>query len=1372
MKSQLLNRCVLALVFGWAAGASMVSFAATVTFTGTGSWTVPAGVTTVTVEAWGGGGAGGGQNQNSDGGGGGGGGAYAKSTGVAVTPGSSIAVTVGAGGVAVSGGTGGTGGDSSFINSSTVMAKGGAGGAPSTGTPPDGGEGGSAVNSVGTVKYAGGNGGRGRDNSAGQGAPGGSSAGTAAAGTAGPDPWTTTAASAAPAGGGVGGNGGTQGNNGSAPASGKGGGGGGSGEGNPIIGGNGAAGKVVITYLALPTVVTDPASGISATAATLNADVTSDDAATAVTFEYGTTTAYGTVVTATPSSVAANVTLTSVLANISGLTPNTTYHYRVKGTNSTGTANGADRTFTTLPPLSKVASASSASVGDVVTFAITLANSTGAAYTNTTVTDTLPTGMAYGSHVVSSGTVNVVGQVVTWSIPSIAAGSSATLTLAVALNQQGVLTNTATSTGFTSASASVLVLASAVTHFRMDEPAGSWTGAAGEVLDSGSTGLHGRRITTTSPTTTNEIAPSPTIAAQHASVVGGFCNAARFDGNAVVEVAPSPLFDYTRTLSASAWIYPTAYNADLSSILSNDRNYEFHLNSTGKLYWWWGGPSLTSATTIPVNQWTHVAITFDSTAGRQRIYINGVQDANTNNWTGTLQSNGCNFYVGGDVATGSCAVISARNFRGNVDEVKLYSKELSAAEVQADMTLGRSCSGTYDHIQIEHDATASVCTPEAVTIKACLNASCSTLYTGAVTLQLSPAGWVGGNTFTFSGGIGSRQLSVGTSGTVTLGTVSASPLPASAARCFNGASETCTMNFVNASCTFDAVEPAAAPQTRLFTKLAATPFNVDVLALSNATTVNTGFTGSVDVDLVDASSSACPTGAGLNTATSIAFVGADAGRKPVAFTYNSVAKNVRVRMRVGASAPACSTDNFAIRPAAAQLNTSANATAPSATSTPVIAAGSSFSLSATTNASANYAETWTLDSTKLSAQVTTQDSSVASGGVVGVLTPTTLVANAAAVSATYSEVGYLHLAPGAFIDTTFTAVDRAAGDCVVATAGGANLSDTAVGGKYGCDIGNRTTVSLGRFRPDHFVISSPEGAPFCAAASPALPFTYFGQDGFDTKFTMTAQNASNGTTQNYRDLFAKFAIATYGNYGFTAAPLPPGSNLQASATPPAPAPATSIPPLLPVGTWSNGVARIVARHQVSRPTAPTVPTLVTVSAAPTDGEVQAANTASAVGTDVPLRYGRLRMQNAYGSELLALPVPLEAQYWNGAFYTTNTDDSCSVLPMNSIVMSNFTGNLQACETQITPTVQQTLANGRISGGLVLTRPGKDNTGVSNSGSVDLAINVTATAAGTTCVGSAPSAATAANQPWFGPNIGGRATFGIYRSPLIYLRENY
>ncbi len=87
-----------------------------------------------------------------------------------------------------------------------------------------------------------------------------------------------------------------------------------------------------------------------------------------------------------------------------------------------------------------------------------------------------------------------------------------------------------------------------------------------------------------------------------------------------------------------------------------------------------------------------------------------------------------------------------------IDEVKLYSFELSQAEVLADMRLGRSCSGTFDHIRIEHDGSASICTPESVTVKACMDSSCSSLYPGQVTVNLLPSGWLGGGTFSFSGG--------------------------------------------------------------------------------------------------------------------------------------------------------------------------------------------------------------------------------------------------------------------------------------------------------------------------------------------------------------------------------------------------------------------------------------------------------------------------------------------------------------------------------------------------------------------------------------------------------------------------------------------
>ena len=166
-----------------------------------------------------------------------------------------------------------------------------------------------------------------------------------------------------------------------------------------------------------------------------------------------------------------------------------------------------------------------------------------------------------------------------------------------------------------------------------------------------------------------------------------------------------------------------------------------------------------------------------------------------------------------------------------------------------------------------------------------------------------------------------------------------------------------------------------------------------------------------------------------------------------------------------------------------------------------------------------------------------------------------------------------------------------------------------------------------------------------------------------------------------------------------------------------------------------------------------------------DGEVGSSGFSEG---QAPIRSGRLSMQNAYGSELLDLPIPLAAQYWNGSNYTTNGADNCTVLPASSMVMANYTGALSACETQLSPVGNLTMVAGRPAGaGLVLRKPG-----LGNAGSVDLTINAGSVASGNTCISATQSAATAANLPWFGPNLGARATFGLFKSPIIYSRENY
>jgi plastocyanin len=100
-----------------------------------------------------------------------------------------------------------------------------------------------------------------------------------------------------------------------------------------------------LTATGLPVVATNPATLIASFSATLNGSLNPHGLTTTVSFQYGTTTAYGST---TPMQTQTGDTYRNIAANISGLSANTVYHFRIVATNSAGTRFGGDRTFTTL----------------------------------------------------------------------------------------------------------------------------------------------------------------------------------------------------------------------------------------------------------------------------------------------------------------------------------------------------------------------------------------------------------------------------------------------------------------------------------------------------------------------------------------------------------------------------------------------------------------------------------------------------------------------------------------------------------------------------------------------------------------------------------------------------------------------------------------------------------------------------------------------------------------------------------------------------------------------------------------------------------------------------------------------------------------
>jgi subtilisin-like proprotein convertase family protein len=93
-----------------------------------------------------------------------------------------------------------------------------------------------------------------------------------------------------------------------------------------------------------PTVTTNPATGIGQVSATINATVNPNGGTTTIVFDYGTSTGFGGLVSST--------TLTGsgaqpVAATVGGLTCGTTYYFRIRATNSAGSATGNTLSFTT-----------------------------------------------------------------------------------------------------------------------------------------------------------------------------------------------------------------------------------------------------------------------------------------------------------------------------------------------------------------------------------------------------------------------------------------------------------------------------------------------------------------------------------------------------------------------------------------------------------------------------------------------------------------------------------------------------------------------------------------------------------------------------------------------------------------------------------------------------------------------------------------------------------------------------------------------------------------------------------------------------------------------------------------------------------------
>lgn len=652
-----------------------------------------------------------------------------------------------------------------------------------------------------------------------------------------------------------------------------------------------------------------------------------------------------------------------------------------------------------------------------------------------------------------------------------------------------------------------------------------------------------------------------------------------------------------------------------------------------------------------------------------------------------------------------------------------------------------------DHFRIDHTGSALTCQRANVTVRACQSADCATLYANPVNVTMDPTGWIGGDSKTMAGGVASTfQLRHNTAGTATLGIASSSVPATNPTQCYlAGVLGSCDLLFATSGFVFSVPDQTSC-QTSPAVTIAAVKANpadpqaciADGGFANISKTINfwssylfpaTG-TRSLQVNATPVATASPGTGVSLafngSAQSSFTVAYADAGQLQLNARYDGGGEEADLVMT--------GSDAFVAKPARLDIVATTDGTTPlnnsGSSGAPLWPAGNNFSVAvqgvcADASVTPNFAAATTL-STLAPFQPAT--------GTLGALTNGTILSTdygsgvATKNNLQYSEVGTMTL--------------------------NAEVADYLGTGPLSGSSG-----VVGRFTPHHFDLT-PNTPQFGSACG---NFTYLGQPfnyTFTPILTVTARNAAGGTTQNYSGIWWKLTNASLTGKSYTAET----GTLDIGLLP-------AIDPVIADSGGGNGTLTFSSGGGVAFNRAAPVSFFdaeirLQINVIDGDGIAYASNPASfgvasagngiAFSGSKSMRWGRLTLQNAYGSELLALSLPLRAEYSDGSSFVTNSADSCTPYDGATATLANYQFNLQAGET--TASGAGTLLAGAADplNPVKLTPPG-----VGNDGSVGV---------------------TLPTNPWLRFDWDGngvhdshpsaRASFGIYKGNprLIYRRE--
>jgi len=825
-----------------------------------------------------------------------------------------------------------------------------------------------------------------------------------------------------------------------------------------------------------------------------------------------------------------------------------------------------------------------------------------------------------------------------------------------------------------------------------------WNGSSGEIIDNTGNGYNAQVFSNSAPETA-----SPALTGNP-----GTCGYAS-QNNGSIQITGLPLDTSTAGVKTTVtfwmnWdgsdnVMPLGWN--LHDIWLRDGSIGFNTFSDD-IY------GISSAGLE--NGWHHVAVEFtNGSVTSNRMYIDGVEQALSQR---RKSPDNAKAFVNSQMRVGGVSNSTDYNFHGLLDEFRVFERALTTAEVATIMAETHTCAEpAVHHYEIVHDGEGLTCDTETVTLRACQDASCSTVSAQPVTLDfLADGAVISSPTFTGSTPVSFNNTDVET---ITFSLSNTSITASNPLVCDDGSGNSCDMLFTNAGFRF---LYGAGNSTTLPNQIAGSVFAdaLKIQAVEDTDGVCTGlFDGNKNVNL--SQENIQPGGvSGLSftvdgntiakhssvTSTTLSF-GADSIAIIPTPIYNDAGQiRLQANYNLGGVTLSGSSNPFWVSPAELVISAksgSTNLDGASASAAQTYAAGESFSLTVTAyNAATPSAITANYSPGQIQLMLTRTGPTLSDSvdGNLSYRVATTIASN---ISPTFENVTLTDFSLGV---STYNAAQYSEVGLLNLDVQDSNYASANI-------VIPAAAINIGRFIPDYFAQTVADDGYFIATCNTSAVYTaYSGQMDEATNsigaisylsnpiLAITAYNKQGNITQNYYEdsqgssndymklsasninLTAptsdQVAVGVDSNKLGLTANMNTGTLSQTNLT------ALSSGVALPKGVLHYKLSdadHFFYHRSANALVAPFTSDIDFAIATIIDADnVGVTTTVDASPTGVDIRFGRLLLENSFGPETSNFPQQMQIEHFDGTTFVSTSDDNCASYDEGNISLTNISLN--------------------------------------------------------------------------------------------------